>query len=206
MLGLVWSRIFIIYYFFTETGDGPAVKLVNTPLVDEQNFKELLSIRILLVILFSTHWFVSQKVSQSVNHLVGQLVVGKFLFQLFTHIHSHSVHWSRLLCCYSVIQCQLRNVLTQAQKRHPEFQTLYENTLQKIVISFNKIDVLLHREALLNVIELVQMLQAATSKNKEKEERETKLSRRLSRLSIASVSTAMRKIEPKKGESLTFDR
>lgn len=97
-----------------------------------------------------------------------------------------------------------RNVLQQAQKRHPEFQTLYENTLQKIVISFNSLDVLLHREALLNVIELVQMLQAATSKNKEKEERETKLSRRLSRLSIASVSTAMKKIEPKKGKSAAF--
>jgi len=49
----------------------------------------------------------------------------------------------------------------QANTDGPEFSTTYNNTEQKIDVTFTSLEVLLHQEALLHVLELVEKLKPA---------------------------------------------
>ena len=82
-----------------------------------------------------------------------------------------------------------------AQRKHPDFATIYENTLQKISINFSALELLLHQEAILNIMEFGQSIQQRMEKPKEEERT---LSRAISRSSISSVSSAMKKLESRR--------
>ena len=47
----------------------------------------------------------------------------------------------------------------KANKKNPEFSTTYNNTEQKIKVHFTGLEVLLHQEALLSLLEFAQKLQ-----------------------------------------------
>lgn len=108
--------------------------------------------------------------------------------------HCSSVSRLSLHCLY--VMWWLVCWWMQAQRRHPDFATTYENTLQKISINFSALELLLHQEAILSIMEFGQSIQSRMEKPKEEG---ATLSRAISRTSLASVSSAMKKLEPRKG-------
>ena len=57
--------------------------------------------------------------------------------------------------------------LFQANKKGPEFPTTYNNTEQQVIIHFTALEVLLHLEAILSIIEFAQALVPPPSPAKE---------------------------------------
>ena len=51
--------------------------------------------------------------------------------------------------------------MIQANRKGPEFATTYKNTEQQIRVNFSALEVVLHLEAILNLLEFVQKLQPA---------------------------------------------
>ena len=90
--------------------------------------------------------------------------------------------------------------LFQAHRKHPEFSTLYMNTLQRVNAEFSALKIFLHQDALLSITTLVEAFQTAVEKSKPKDAASEvkKLRRRDSSVSLASLSSAISKLEPKK--------
>jgi hypothetical protein len=88
----------------------------------------------------------------------------------------------------------------QAHRKHPEFATVYENTLRRVTAEFSAIQIHLHQDALLSVATLLQAFQTAIEKSQppEDENERKKIRRASSSTSLASVSSAMSKLEPKR--------
>lgn len=55
----------------------------------------------------------------------------------------------------------------KANKDSPEFSSTYNNTEQKIDVTFTSLEVLLHQEALLHILELVEKLKPAPKTTEE---------------------------------------
>ena len=50
----------------------------------------------------------------------------------------------------------------KANKKGPEFETTYNNTEQKILVHFTTLEVLLHQEALLSIMDFAKVIWAVT--------------------------------------------
>jgi len=89
----------------------------------------------------------------------------------------------------------------QAQRRHPEFATVYENTLQHISAEFSILQVLLHEDAVASLIAVLETFSAAVEKSKVTSvgARKTQKGRLSSTLSLASISSAVNKPTGSKG-------
>jgi len=96
-----------------------------------------------------------------------------------------------LLCCDVI----------QAQRRHPEFATVYQNTLQRISAEFSVLQVLLHDDALAGLVAVLEMFKAAVEKSEVTSVGAVKTRKRQfsSTLSIASISSAVNKPVRRKG-------
>ncbi|ELU14385.1 hypothetical protein CAPTEDRAFT_224867 [Capitella teleta] len=57
----------------------------------------------------------------------------------------------------------LKIEIVQANKTGPEFSTRYENIAQKISVKFSALEVLLHKEAILNILDFVKSMQPVPS-------------------------------------------
>jgi len=90
--------------------------------------------------------------------------------------------------------------LLQAHRKHPEFATLYENTLQRVTAEFSALKIFLHQDALLSIASLIQAFQTAVDKSKPVDAASDvrKLRRSDSSVSLASISSSLSKLEPKK--------
>lgn len=76
----------------------------------------------------------------------------------------------------------------QAQQKHPTFATTYENTLQKIDVDFSALELLLHQECILNLMEFGQSIQDRMPKPKDSG---PSLGRAISTASLSSVSSTV---------------
>jgi len=54
--------------------------------------------------------------------------------------------------------------ILQANKKHPDFSTTYQNTLQNIKMELSVLEILLHQEALVSTLALLQSIQNAVEK------------------------------------------
>ena len=95
---------------------------------------------------------------------------------------------SKLICC-------------QAERRHPEFATVYQNTLQRISADFSVLQVLLHDDAVASLIAVLETFNAAVEKSKITAVSTSKTQKRKfsSTLSLASISSAANKSIRSKG-------
>jgi len=95
---------------------------------------------------------------------------------------------------------KLLNVeVLMVQKNHPELATKYSNTLQALSVHFTALEILLHQEAILNVLEVAQAFQKALEKPEtEKQATNQNLARRLSSVSSTSLSGAVKKMEQRR--------
>ena len=89
----------------------------------------------------------------------------------------------------------------QAQRRHPEFSTVYENTLQRVSAEFSILQVLLHEDAVASLIAVLETFGAAVEKSKVTSvgASRTQKGRVSSTLSLSSVSSALNKPARSKG-------
>ena len=89
----------------------------------------------------------------------------------------------------------------QANKKHPEFLTTYQNTLQNIKMELSVLEVLLHQEALVSILALLQSIQNAVEKPTAPVIEPAPM-RRSRRSSVASsLSFAVKRINPgRRGE------
>jgi len=90
----------------------------------------------------------------------------------------------------------------QAQRRHPEFSTVYENTLQRISVEFSVLQVLLHEDAIASLIAVLETFAAAVEKSQVTSSvapSKTRKRRFSSTLSLSSVSSALSKPAKSKG-------
>lgn len=86
----------------------------------------------------------------------------------------------------------------QAQQTHPTFVTTYENTLQKIDIDFSALELLLHQECILNLMEFGQSIQDRMPKPKDSGH---SLGRAISTASLISVSSSVRRSGPRRSKT-----
>ena len=91
--------------------------------------------------------------------------------------------------------------MTQAQRRHPEFATVYQNTLQHISAEFSTLQALLHGDAVASLIAVLETFNAAVEKSKAASDgTSTSQKRRFSStLSLASISSVVNKPVRSKG-------
>jgi len=86
----------------------------------------------------------------------------------------------------------------QANKKHPDFATTYENTLQRITVDFSVLEVLLHQEALLSTMEMMMNIQRALESSKPPPDVRPTVQRRQSVIS-STVSSTVKKMAPRRG-------
>ena len=87
----------------------------------------------------------------------------------------------------------------QANKKHPEFATTYQNTLQKITVEFTVLEVLLHQEALLSTMEMMMNIQNAVEKSKPPSGVQPAVPKRRQSMVSSSVSSTVKKAAPRRG-------
>jgi len=94
------------------------------------------------------------------------------------------------------------DIITQAQRRHPEFATVYQNTLQRISAEFSILQVVLHEDTVASLIAVLEAFSAAIEKSKVSlvGTSKTQKGRRFSStLSLSSISSAVSKPMRSKG-------
>jgi len=90
-------------------------------------------------------------------------------------------------------------------KKHPELATKFNNTLQIITVQFTALEVLLHHEAILNVLQVAQSFLTALEKPASAEgvgAPERTINRRVSVISNTSNTGALMKMEHRRGDYL----
>ena len=103
---------------------------------------------------------------------------------------------------YKVFESPNPDSSFQVQKEHPEFATRFQSTLQALRVHFTALEVLLHQEAILSVLQVAQSFQAALDKPPPgggEADPGRNLVRRISMASTASLNTALKKIEQRRG-------
>ena len=82
------------------------------------------------------------------------------------------------------------SVCLQVQRKHPELATTFNNTLQKIDVHFSALELLLHQEAILNVLQIIESIKPSLETPKPPEETPTRR-RRASSSSMGSAISAV---------------
>jgi len=121
---------------------------------------------------------------------------------LFSNLDNFCSQYVRKVSCYSFNFPDVK-----VDKKHPELATRYRNTLQSLTVQFSALEVLLHQEAILNVLEVAQAFQTALEKPPSDKPVEQSLARRLSHASsasLASLSAAAKKVEQRRGKLICF--